>query len=148
MDRLSGSVGNAPLEWGMAGEPLAGQPKSGDLGLVLPFPGGVLIGVLDGLGHGDEAAVAARAAAEVLRAQPDAHVIWLVRQCHEALGETRGVVMSLASFSERYATLTWIGIGNVEGLLLRPWERPCSPWRPGTPCSSPRMASGATSRTG
>ena len=103
----------------MAGEPLAGQPESGDLGLVLPFPGGTLIGALDGLGHGDEAAAAARAAAGVLKAQPDAHVIWLVRRCHEALGETRGVVMSLASFSERYATLTWIGIGNVEGLLLR-----------------------------
>ena len=103
----------------MAGEPLAGQPESGDLGLVLPFPGGTLIGALDGLGHGDEAAAAARAAAGVLRAQPDAHVIWLVRQCHEALAETRGVVMSLASFSERYATLTWIGIGNVEGLLFR-----------------------------
>jgi len=103
----------------MAGEPLAGQPESGDLGLVLPFPGGTLIGALDGLGHGDEAAAAARAAAGVLKAQPDAHVIWLVRRCHEALGETRGVVMSLASFSERYATLTWIGIGNVEGLLFR-----------------------------
>ena len=103
----------------MASAPLAGQPESGDLGLVLPFPGGTLIGALDGLGHGDEAAAAARAAAGVLRAQPDAHVIWLVRQCHEALAETRGVVMSLASFSERYATLTWIGIGNVEGLLFR-----------------------------
>ena len=118
MDRLSGS-GNALLEWGMASEPLAGQPASGDLGLVLPFPGGILVGALDGLGHGDEAAAAARAAAAVLRAQPDAPVIWLVRQCHEALGETRGVVMSLASFSARYGTLTWIGIGNVEGLLLR-----------------------------
>jgi len=103
----------------MASAPLAGQPESGDLGLVLPFPGGTLIGALDGLGHGDEAAAAARAAAGVLKAQPDAHVIWLVRRCHEALGETRGVVMSLASFSERYATLTWIGIGNVEGLLFR-----------------------------
>ncbi len=118
MDHLSESK-NVLLEWGMGSEPLAGQPESGDLGLVLPFPGGTLIGALDGLGHGDEAAAAARAAAGVLRAQPDAHVIWLVRQCHEALAETRGVVMSLASFSERYATLTWIGIGNVEGLLLR-----------------------------
>jgi hypothetical protein len=118
MDHLSESK-NALLEWGLASEPLAGQPESGDLGLVLPFPGGTLIGALDGLGHGDEAAAAARAAAEVLRAQPDAPVIWLVRQCHEALTETRGVVMSLASFSARYATLTWIGIGNVEGLLLR-----------------------------
>ncbi len=119
MDRLSRPAGKGLLEWGMASEPLAGQSESGDLGLVLPFPGGILLGALDGLGHGDEAAAASRAAAEVLRAQPDAPVIWLVRQCHEALGDTRGVVMSLASFSARYGTLTWIGIGNVEGLLVR-----------------------------
>lgn len=119
MDRLSRPARRGLLEWGIASEPLAGQPESGDLGLVLPFPGGVLLGALDGLGHGDEAAAASRAAAEVLRAQPDAPVIWLVRQCHGALGDTRGVVMSLASFSARYGTLTWIGIGNVEGLLVR-----------------------------
>ena len=119
MDPLSSQAGNGLLECGLAGEPLAGQPESGDLGLVLPFPGGILVGALDGLGHGDEAAAAARAAADVLRSQPDAPVIWLVRECHEALGETRGVVMSLASFSARYATMTWIGIGNVEGLLVR-----------------------------
>jgi phosphoserine phosphatase RsbX len=119
MDPLTSTARNGLLEWGMAGQPLAGQSESGDLGLVLPFPGGILVGALDGLGHGDEAAAVARSAAEVLRAQPEAPVIWLVRECHRALGDTRGVVMSLASFSARYATLTWIGIGNVEGLLLR-----------------------------
>jgi phosphoserine phosphatase RsbX len=119
MDPMSRPAANGLLEWGLATEPLAGQPESGDLGLVLPFPGGILVGAVDGLGHGDEAAAAARAAAEVLRSQPDAPVIWLVRECHEALGETRGVVMSLASFNARYATMTWIGIGNVEGLLVR-----------------------------
>jgi hypothetical protein len=119
MDALSRS-GNALLEWGMASEPLAGQPESGDLGLVLPFPGGILIGALDGLGHGDEAAAAARAAAAVLETEREAPVVHLLQRCHEALVKTRGVVMSLASFSARERTLTWIGIGNVEGLLLRP----------------------------
>jgi len=107
------------IEWGVASRPLAGQRESGDLGLVAPFAGGLLVGVVDGLGHGDEAAAAARAASEVLRAQPEAPVLWLMRCCHEALHETRGVVMSLASLSTAYGTLTWIGVGNVLGLLLR-----------------------------
>ena len=107
------------VEWGVAGEPLAGQPESGDLGAVFPFPGGVLVGAVDGLGHGDEAAAAAKAAVAVLRGEPDAPVIGLLRRCHEALVETRGVVMSLASFSARNGTMEWIGVGNVEGLLLR-----------------------------
>ena len=46
-------------------------------------------------------------------------LIALVKRCHEALRETRGVVMSLASFNELDRTLTWIGIGNVEGVVLR-----------------------------
>ncbi|MGE0453583.1 MAG: SpoIIE family protein phosphatase [Vicinamibacteria bacterium] len=106
-------------DWFSAARPMPGQARSGDLSLVVPFPGGCLVAAIDGIGHGDEAAAAARAAGEVLRAHADAPVIWLVRRCHEALLETRGVVMSLASFVAQYETLTWIGVGNVEGLLLR-----------------------------
>ena len=107
------------MEWGVASRPLAGHPASGDVGVVLPFPGGVLVATVDGLGHGDEAAAAARAAVGVLSGQPEAPVIWLMQRCHEALLETRGAVMSLASISARYGTLEWIGVGNVEGVLLR-----------------------------
>src|SRR6185295_3905088 len=32
---------------------------------------------------------------------------------------TRGVVMSLASFNAVDRTMTWAGVGNVEGVLLR-----------------------------
>ncbi|MBI4465793.1 MAG: SpoIIE family protein phosphatase, partial [Acidobacteria bacterium] len=37
----------------------------------------------------------------------------------ERMQHTRGAVMSLASFSDHYHTLTWLGVGNVEGVLLR-----------------------------
>ena len=120
----------ALVEWGVASEPLAGQPESGDLGVVFPFRGGVLVGAVDGLGHGDEAAAAAKAAAAVLRGQPDAPVTWLLRRCHEALVETRGVVMSVASFSARHGTMEWIGVGNVEGILLRADAAASSPREP------------------
>src|SRR5437764_14087643 len=46
-------------------------------------------------------------------------VILLVGRCHKRLRSTRGVVMSLASFDARESIMTWIGIGNVAGLLLR-----------------------------
>lgn len=110
---------NPLFDWGVAARPLPGQSRSGDLSLVLPFSGGWLVAAIDGIGHGDEAAAAAQVAGKVLQAHADAPVTWLVRRCHEALLETRGVVMSLASFSAHCETLTWIGVGNVEGLLLR-----------------------------
>jgi len=111
---------SAPLiEWGVSSRALPGQAASGDRHVVEAFPGGALIGAIDGLGHGDEAASAARAAGDVLGRHCRESVIALARRCHEALLSTRGVVMSLASFSGGDQTMTWLGVGNVEGVLLR-----------------------------
>lgn len=46
-------------------------------------------------------------------------ILPLVRNCHRSLMGTRGAVVSLASLSARDETMTWLGVGNVEGLLLR-----------------------------
>lgn len=109
------------LEWGVAQRALPGQGESGDQFVVRPFRDGALLAAVDGLGHGSEAAAAARTAVGVLTAAARAResVISLVRRCHEALLETRGAVMSLASFNAQDSTLTWLGIGNVEGVLAR-----------------------------
>jgi phosphoserine phosphatase RsbX len=104
------------LELGWAGMGL--EPESGDLHVVAEFDGGVLVGVIDGLGHGYEAAVAARAAARVLAAYAAEPLATLVERCHEALRRTRGAVMSLAAFDGRDASMTWAGVGNVEGILV------------------------------
>ena len=93
--------------------------ESGDLHVVVPFPAGALVAVIDGLGHGTEAAAAARAAAVILAAHPGSPVVELIERCHEGMRRTRGAVMSLCSFSSRDSSVTWIGVGNVEGLLLR-----------------------------
>jgi serine phosphatase RsbU (regulator of sigma subunit) len=107
------------IEWGVAALPLAGEAESGDLYLVKPFPYGVLVAVVDGLGHGPEAALAAKAAVAALEDSAPESVIALLRRCHERLMKTRGVVMSLAFFSAQDSTLTWVGVGNVEGVLVR-----------------------------
>jgi phosphoserine phosphatase RsbX len=113
------------LEWAWAGRALdEGQEggESGDLHLVAPFAGGTLVAVIDGLGHGPEAAKAAAAAAEILAANAGSPVVQLVEMCHERLRKTRGAVMSLASFCANDSSVTWIGVGNVEGLLVRESE--------------------------
>jgi phosphoserine phosphatase RsbX len=107
------------VDWGVATRALAGQTVSGDLHVVQPFRGGVLVAVADGLGHGQEAAVAAQAAVATLTAHADASVLVLLKRCHENLHKTRGVALTLASFSARDGTITWLGVGNVDGVLLR-----------------------------
>jgi len=106
------------LEWGVATLTLAGQPESGDLHLVREVGGGVLVAVVDGLGHGGEAAAAARVAVATLDRFAHEPVASLVQRCHEALYGTRGVVMSVAYFDPTRDTMTWVGLGNVEGVVV------------------------------
>jgi serine phosphatase RsbU (regulator of sigma subunit) len=107
------------IDWSAAILAVEGETVSGDMYLVRPFSKGVLVAAVDGLGHGPEAAASAQVAISTLEASPDQSIVSLVRFCHEALKGMRGVVMSLASFNKIRNTMTWLGIGNVEGRLLR-----------------------------
>jgi phosphoserine phosphatase RsbX len=114
------------IDWGFASLPLPGEVESGDLHLVKLLPTGVLFAVVDGLGHGADAAIAARTAVAVLERHGHESLVALVERCHRALVGTRGAVMSLAHFDRSARTITWLGIGNVEGILLHgaPNSRP------------------------
>ena len=110
---------NVNIEWAVAARPLEGQHVSGDAHTVKAFAGGVLVAAIDGLGHGEQAHEASSLAVKVLEEQPDAPIDDQVRRCHERLKGTRGVVMSLVRFDTTRAELTWGGVGNVEGVLVR-----------------------------
>jgi serine phosphatase RsbU (regulator of sigma subunit) len=107
------------VEWSVASRAIPGQAVSGDLHVVSAFPHGVLLGVVDGLGHGDEATAAARTAVNVLAENAGESVITLVHRCHRALQHTRGAVMTLVSINASDGTATMLGVGNVEAALLR-----------------------------
>jgi negative regulator of sigma-B (phosphoserine phosphatase) len=109
----------AALEVGCAGVAIAGEERSGDLAVFAPFDGGALVTVIDGLGHGEDAAAAADTAADVLRAHPDWEPQALLEHCHETLRGTRGAVMTFAWFDLALRQLRWAGVGNVEARLLR-----------------------------
>jgi len=107
------------LEWGVSGRVMPGEDESGDAHIVAAFPSGALVAVVDGLGHGPEAAEAAALAVAVMRRLAQEPVVEIIQRCHEELRKTRGAVISLASFHSDMNTMTWLGIGNVEGVLLR-----------------------------
>lgn len=97
---------------------LPGQTESGDHCFVTSTPYGSLMAVIDGLGHGHEAALAAKRAIAAIREHASEPIEELAQRCHAALNSTRGAVMNLASFDAQAGTLSWLGIGNVEGRLL------------------------------
>jgi len=113
------SVESSPLECGVAGRAFPGFSESGDRHVFQQTREGALVAVVDGLGHGNEAAAAALEACAMLELNAEENVISLIKRCHVGLNGMRGVVLSLASFNFRDALMTWIGVGNVQGTLLR-----------------------------
>ncbi len=107
------------VEYGVAKHAHVGEGESGDTHMVCCNQNGVLIAVIDGIGHGEGAAEVARTAAALLRNSADEPVISLVERCHEKLKGTRGVVLSVAFVSFEQKMMTWIGVGNVQGMLVR-----------------------------
>jgi hypothetical protein len=116
-----GRKGNRPpiVEWGIASSTLAGEAQSGDRHLVKIESGFALVVAVDGLGHGEKAAEAAQTVIRVLGDSSDRSVLALLNRCHERLQFARGVAMSMAVFNATDRTMTWVGVGNVEGVLLR-----------------------------
>ena len=104
------------VKWGVAGRQMAGETLSGDLHLVKPVDHGALVAVADGLGHGKAAAEAALTVAGQGAREP---LVQVLQHCHQKLRTTRGAAMSLAFFNAGNSSMTWVGVGNVEGLLVR-----------------------------
>jgi negative regulator of sigma-B (phosphoserine phosphatase) len=107
------------LERGVAGLAHEGEDRSGDVAVFAPSLRGGLVAVIDGLGHGDSAADAAEAAAEVLRTDVELAPQDLLELCHKELRRTRGAVMTLAWFDLEARTMAWTGVGNVEARFVR-----------------------------
>jgi phosphoserine phosphatase RsbX len=106
------------LQWGVAAAPLPGQTESGDQFLVEPFPDGALVAVIDALGHGHRASQMAAQAVDTLARHARASITTLIQRCHEMLRERHGATMSLASFDWRTHRMSWLGVGNVAGVLV------------------------------
>jgi phosphoserine phosphatase RsbX len=117
----------ARLEAGVAERALPGEPRSGDRAVLAAYDGGALVAAIDGLGHGGEAADAAALAAAVLAERPDEEPVRLIEACHRALARTRGAVMTLAWFDLVEESMSWTGVGNVEGRLVHVAAGPHAP---------------------
>ena len=115
------------IEWAVAQRTLPGQTVSGDRHVALSHRRGVTLAVIDGIGHGPEAAQAADLAVDTLRLFPEHTPLAQLNCCHLALANSRGVVMTLAEFNLRDQTLTLCGIGNVEATLFRAAPGPGTP---------------------
>lgn len=92
---------------------------AGDRYVIEPFNEGVLVGVIDGLGHGSKAAEAAVAAAEALSEHPSRSTPWLLEHCNQSIRSTRGAAVSVVAINTSESQLEWAGVGNVTAMIVR-----------------------------
>ena len=92
--------------------PAQGESLSGDAVLVRAMDEATLLAVVDGLGHGEQANVAAlRAIAALEEAAAGTTLDSMVGLCDRALRGTRGAALTLARV--RGTTLEVVAVGNV-----------------------------------
>jgi negative regulator of sigma-B (phosphoserine phosphatase) len=115
---LSATSDGCGIDWGVAGRPFPGELESGDLHVAVELPDGILLAVIDGIGHGSEAAEAARLAATTLQAHASETLSDAVRSCDAALKGSCGVALTIARIGLD-GTLTWVGVGDGAGVLWR-----------------------------
>jgi hypothetical protein len=107
----------AAVVWGLASQPLSAETQCGDLGAVWSPGDSAVIAVVDGSGHGGEAAAASLAASTIIGAHAHESPVALMLRCHEGLRGTRGAAITLVSMNLLDRTMTWLGIGNVEAVV-------------------------------
>lgn len=122
------------MDWGVAAASIDGLAPSGDAFYAHDGVGGTLLAVIDGLGHGEAAAVASSSVIETLDRNRDARFQDLVLMSDRSQHGLRGAVMSMARISPERGQLSWLGVGNVSGVLLsdKGYDNPyVLPLRPG-----------------
>ncbi|HYC61187.1 MAG TPA: ATP-binding protein [Thermoanaerobaculia bacterium] len=76
------------------------------------------IAVVDGLGHGPAAALAANAAIRVFR-EGEAHELErLLNDAHAALRATRGAAVGIARIFAAQGRVDFVGVGNIAGAVI------------------------------
>ncbi|MEU6534366.1 hypothetical protein [Streptomyces sp. NPDC047000] len=115
--------GGGHWRFGGVNIPYGGDGESGDAWAVAPGPAGptgptLAALVVDGLGHGPAAALAARAAVQEFERGPLTGLEPFVRHAHEVLRATRGGVLGTCLIDPVRGELAYAAVGNITGRVV------------------------------
>lgn len=97
--------------------PKEGELACGDHYSFAEFQDKITLMVVDGLGHGTEAAKAARQASETFQKNSSSSPDRVITLIHESLHNTRGAAVAVVSIDRKAKSLSFCGIGNISGVI-------------------------------
>ena len=116
--RVTGMAAEAaPLASGLT-VPVRGEVACGDAFAIRWLDDGWLVLLADGLGHGPDAARAARAAVQIFESAAETAPADLLVLIHAGIRATRGAAVSVARYDSNRGMLVFAGVGNVSGVVV------------------------------
>ncbi len=101
------------LDLGTVSRTMPGECACGDAFLIDRMDHSLLVGVVDGLGHGEQAAEAAHAFTESVGQRPRASLESLMLAAHADIAGTRGAAAALLRINTPRGMIEFTGVGNI-----------------------------------
>lgn len=111
---LQAGTALCPLTFGAATRQYPGMKINGDAFIIKKWNDSVMVGVIDGLGHGQWAQRASQTAKNYIESHVTQPLADIFRGTGRSCRSTRGVVMALARFDWLQEKVTIASIGNVD----------------------------------
>jgi serine phosphatase RsbU (regulator of sigma subunit) len=97
---------------------MPGEESCGDSWAADVRPGRSVVTVVDGLGHGPDAAEAARMAIRIFQANAAEPPARIIERMHDALRSSRGAAVAVAEIDTERGSILYAGVGNISGVVV------------------------------
>lgn len=101
------------MKVGSVSRPRIGNKVSGDVFLVREHNSRIFLCLIDGLGHGEHAALASQTCARIVEEHLEKDITTIFQECDAGLRKTSGVVMSIVLINTSEGNMTYAGVGNI-----------------------------------
>jgi anti-sigma regulatory factor (Ser/Thr protein kinase) len=112
--------GTPQLTAGVITQEKSGEPVCGDGWTIVQGRGRIVVFVVDGLGHGPDAAKASRAAIDTVEKNAQREAPDIIDAVHNALRPTRGAAGAVALLQPESELCVFCGIGNISASIRSP----------------------------
>ncbi len=106
------------MKFGVATRPMLCSKYNGDMYLIKEFNHKVLISLIDGLGHGERAAIASSRCVKCIEEHNESDLAEIFMYCDIELRRTNGVVMGIMFIDFGHSTLAYAGVGNISARVI------------------------------
>ncbi len=106
------------IDFGVVHLPMPGEEVSGDGWGVEDLQDKYTCTVVDGLGHGPDALIAARAALATAKEYRDKAPAEIIERAHGSLRSTRGAAVAVAEINLTANVVRYCGVGNISATII------------------------------